>query len=161
MNCRERLEAYLQENRVRYEVQQHPAAYTAQQIAAAEHISGKLIAKVVMAVADERMVMLVLPGHHRVDLDRAGALLGSRRFRLAQEREFGPLFPDCDIGAMPPFGHFYGIPVYVDAALADDQWIYYQVGTHTETMKVNYADYERLVRPLLLEFSRSPGTAAR
>lgn len=158
MECRERLETYLRDQQVPFAVHRHPIAFTAQEIAAAEHIPGKLIAKVVMAVADGRMVMLVLLGHHQVDLDRAAAALGAREFRLAGEREFGPLFPDCDTGSMPPFGHFYNVPVYVDRAVTEAEQIFFQAGRHTETISLAYADFERLERPQVLDFSDRPLT---
>ncbi len=156
MKCREKLETYLRDNAVPYQVQHHPLAYTAQEVAASEHISGKLLAKVVMALADGKMVMLVLPGPYHVDLAKTAAELGARDARLAQEREFAADFPDCEVGAEPPFGNLYGLPVYVDRSLTQDETIVFRAGTHTDTMSLKYADFERLVKPTVADFARQP-----
>lgn len=154
MSCKDRLEGYLRENKVPFQVVHHPLAYTAQEVAAAEHVPGKLVAKVVMAYAGDKIVMLALPAPFRVDLGKATAALGAEDVRLAQEEEFAPLFPDCEVGAMPPFGNLYDVPVYVDKALAEDETIVFQAGTHTDTVSMKYADYQRLVKPRVAEFAR-------
>ena len=153
MNCKERLEAYLRDNKVPFQVQHHPVAYTAQEIAASEHVPGKMLAKVVMAFADGKMVMLALPAPYRVDLAKAGAVLGAKEVRLAHEEEFAAAFADCEVGAMPPFGNLYDLPVYVDKALAEDETIVFQSGTHTDTISMKYADFERLAKPAVAEFA--------
>src|SRR5688572_5857491 len=104
MSGKERLEAYLQENNVSYQVQEHAVAYTAQEIAESEHIPGKILAKVVMAIAGGELIMLVLPAPNRIDLAKAGLALGTAEVRLAEEEEFATVFHDSDIGAMHPFG---------------------------------------------------------
>ncbi len=153
MKCKDRLETYLRDNLVPYEVQHHPSAFTAQDVAASEHLPGRLVAKVVMLVANGKMVMLVLPAPGRVHLPEIGRILSSRDIRLAEEVEFAALFPDCEVGAMPPFGNIYNVPVYVDKDLARQKTIYFQVGTHTDTMSVRFADYEWLVKPIVATFS--------
>jgi Ala-tRNA(Pro) deacylase len=153
MNCRERIEMYLREMAVPYEAQHHPRAFTAQDVAASEHLPGRLVAKVVMLVADGRMVMLVLPAPARVHLPETGRILGARDVRLAEEGEFASIFRDCEVGAMPPFGNLYNVPVYVDRALASEETIYFQAGTHTDTMSMRFADFERLVNPVVAAFS--------
>lgn len=153
MQCKDRLEAYLRDNRVPFQVQHHPLAYTAQEVAASEHIAGRLLAKVVIVFADGKTVMLVLPAPSRVDRARAAAVLGASEVRLAKEREFAATFPDCEPGAMPPFGNLYNLPVYVDRALTEDETIYFQAGTHTDTMSLKYADFARLVNPTVAEFA--------
>lgn len=155
MGCKEDLEAYLREQQVPYQLQHHPVAYTAQEVAASEHVPGRLMAKVVMLVADGKTVMAVLPAPFQVDLDRAGGHLGAADVRLAREDEFAALFPGCEIGAMPPFGNLYGIPVYVDTALAEDETIVVQAGTHTDTISLRYADFQRVVRPTEADLRRS------
>jgi len=114
MTCKERLEAYLREQQAPFAIQHHRAAYSAQDVAASEHIPGKLVAKVVMAFADGKLVMLVLPASHRVDLVRASTAIGAKSVYLAGERELAVAFPDCEVGTMPPFGNLYYVPVYVD-----------------------------------------------
>ena len=111
MECRDRLEDYLRKNGVPFEVQHHPRAITAQEVAASEHVPGRMLAKVVMVLADGEMVMLTLPAPYQVDLEKVGKMLGAEEARLADEEEFEGAFPDCEIGAMSPFGNLYDLPV--------------------------------------------------
>jgi Ala-tRNA(Pro) deacylase len=161
MQSKERLEAYLREHQVPYQEQQHARAFTAQDVAATEHIPGKLVVKVVIAFADGKMVMLALPASYRVDFARAGEALGAREVRLASEAELHAAFPDCEVGAMPPFGNLYQLPVYVDRHLAEDETIVFPVGTHTETMRLRYTDFARLVNPTVVEFAYPAQMALR
>ncbi len=161
MPCKEKLESYLHQEQIPFQVQQHPVAFTAQDIAAREHIPGKQVAKVVIVFADGKQTMLVLPAPYRVDFTRVASALGAREVRLADEIELGVAFPDCDVGAMPPFGNLYQLPVYVDKRLAEDDTITFPVGTHTETMSLKYADFARLVTPILAEFSQPAQAALR
>jgi Ala-tRNA(Pro) deacylase len=154
MGCKEHLEAYLRENKVPFQVQHHAVAYTAQEVAAAEHVPGRMLAKVVILLGDGSLAMFVLPAPARVDLDRAAAVLGAKEVRLAHEEEFADRFPGCEVGAMPPFGSLYDLPVYVDRSLAEDETIVFEAGTHTDTMSMKYADYERLAKPKPAEFAR-------
>ena len=153
MECRERLENYLRENQVRFEEHHHPRAVSAQEVAASEHVPGRMLAKTVMVLADGEMVMLALPAPYQVDLEKAAAALGVDEVRLAEEEEFEDSFPDCEVGAMPPFGNLYGVPVYVEKTLAEDETIVFRSGTHTETMSVTYTDFERLVEPIVVQFA--------
>lgn len=153
MTCRERLETYLRANQVPFQVQEHPIAYTAQGVADSEHLPGKLMVKVVMVIADGEIIMLALPTSRRLNLARVRAALGATEVRLAREWDFAAIFPDCEIGAMPPFGNLYNLPVYVDATLAEDDEIFFQAGTHTATMSIRYADFERLVQPRYADFA--------
>ena len=157
MICKERLEAYLREQQVPFQVQQHRLAYTAQDVATIEHIPNTLMAKVVIVFADGTLTMLVLPASHRVDLTQVGPATGAKEVFLAGEREIAIAFPDCEVGAMPPFGNLYGVPVYVDRLLAEDETIVFQAGTHTDTISMTYADYAQLVRPRVVELGRSSG----
>jgi Ala-tRNA(Pro) deacylase len=154
VTCKDRLEAYLRDNQVAFETQHHRTAFTAQQVAESEHIPGRLLAKVVMAVADGELIMLVLPATNRIDLAQVATILDAREVRLASEAEFASIFSDCEIGAMPPFGNLYGVPVYVDKILAEDETIYCQAGTHTDTISLKYADFARLVEPTVTDFAR-------
>jgi Ala-tRNA(Pro) deacylase len=153
MTCKERLEAYLMQQRVPFEVERHRTAYTAREIAASEHIPSKLVAKAVMIFADGEMTMLVLPATYQVDLDQVRKLLGTKFVRMAEEPEFASFFLDCEIGAMPPFGNLYDIPVYVDTHLTEDALIVFPAGTHTETMSVHYQDFDRVVKPIVGKFA--------
>ena len=157
MECKERLETYLREHRVPFEVQHHAQVFTAQEIAGSEHVPGKMFAKVVIVVADGELVMLALPAPYVVDFGRLKAVLNAKDVRLAEEREFAGSFPDCDIGAMPPFGHLYDLPTYADKSLAEDETIVFNAGTHTDTVTLQFADYQRLAKPTLADFGRRPG----
>ena len=154
MSCKERLVQYLQEQGVSFQVHDHRTAYTAEQMAAAEHIPGKRVAKAVMAFADDKLVMLVLPATYLVDRAQAARALGAREVRLAGETEFAAPFPDCEVGALPVFGNLYGLPVYADKSLTADETITSPAGTHTESLSIRYADFERLVKPAVVELGR-------
>lgn len=156
MKCQEQLEQYLRERQVAYQIQHHPQAYTAQQIAECEHISGKKVAKSVVVLSDNVKVLLVLPASQRVDLDKVRAELGAQNVILAHEEEFRSSFPDCEVGAMPPFGNLYNIPVCVETSLARQENIVFPIGTHTETMSLKYADFARLVQPKVADFALKP-----
>lgn len=153
MRCKERLQEHLGASGVPFEVEQHRVAYTAQDLAAAEHISGKRVAKTVIAMADGRPMMLVLAASNQADMEAVENDLGASEVRLAREDEFASLFPDCEVGAMPPFGSLYGMPVWVERALTRASEITFPVGSHRESMRVKYADFERLERPSIHDFA--------
>lgn len=163
MTILKRLQDYLDGQKVRYQVLGHEEAYTAPEIAHALHVSGKMLAKVVIVKADERFVMTVLPSNWRIDFEHLKDTLGARHVRLATEDEFKGLFPDCQIGAMPPFGNLYGLEVYVDQALAQDEEIVFQAGTHLGAIKLRYQEFADLVHPKVAEFHTplaSPATGS-
>ena len=153
MKCRERMEKYLRENGVGFEVKTHDQAFTMQEVAAALHVPGNQVAKVVIVCADKEKVMLVLPAPYRMNVDLVRDLVGAKTIRLAKEEEFADLFPDCATGAMPPFGNLYGVPVYVDRSMAEEPDMVFRIGTHRETMKIPYADFVRLAQPVVGDFS--------
>ena len=154
--CLERLKQYLSNAQVAYTVTEHPASYTAQELAQIEHISGRLIAKVVMLVADGKPVMVVVPGVMKLDLRAIRKTLETHDVRLTLEGELAHLFPDCEVGAMPPFGNLYNVPVYVDDRLTRDPVILFNAGTHRWTITMTYADYARLVQPVTGDFAKEP-----
>jgi Ala-tRNA(Pro) deacylase len=153
MTVLKKLKDYLEKNQARYEVGIHERVYTSQEIAAALHVPGKELAKVVMVKADGKMVMLVLPASYRIDTKKLKRVLQSKRIGIAKEKDFEELFPDCEVGAMPPFGNLYNLEVWVDQVLAADEFIVFQAGTHVETLKIKYDDYARLVNPKMGDFS--------
>jgi Ala-tRNA(Pro) deacylase len=153
MQSKDRLEAYLRDNRVAFQTQHHPLAYTSQEVAASEHVPGRLVVKVVIVDADGKQIMLALPATHRVNLDKVSRVLGAEHVRLAEEREFEATFPDCELGAMSPFGNLYNVPVYVDHHLTDEDTIICEAGTHTETISLAYADFARLAQPTVADFA--------
>jgi Ala-tRNA(Pro) deacylase len=142
-----RLKEMLDEAKVSYEVFNHPLAYTSQEIAAVQHISGNEIAKVVMLDVDGTLFMGVIAGSDKISLDTARSSLGAIRVRLATEDEFISRFPGCEIGAMPPFGNFFGMKVIVDPALEKDKYIYFNAGNHVQTVRLAYKDFLALVKP--------------
>jgi len=156
------LAAYLRRQHVLFAIHQHRRANTARDVALIEHIPPQFMAKVVVVVADGALAMLVLPAAYRVDLARLAAALGVRELRLVGERELVRAFPDCEVGAMPPFGNLYNMPVYVDRHLTEDETFVFQSGSHTETIGMLYSDFARLVRPIVLDFaaSKRPQNAA-
>jgi Ala-tRNA(Pro) deacylase len=160
--CMERLAAYLRQEGVPFHTQHHPEAYTAREVAVSEHLSGDAVAKVVVVFADGKPALLVLPASARVDTEEAGAALGARVARLATEEELAQLFPDCEVGTMPPFGNLYDLPVNVDESLSTNPQLVFQAGTHADTMSVRYGDFERLVRPHVARFAhRQLGLSGR
>lgn len=156
MTVLRRLKDYLDSQKVPYETLTHQEAYTAPEIAQSLHVPGKDLAKVVMVKAAERFVMTVLPANWKVDLKRLKEVFQTSHVRLATEEEFKTLFPDCDVGAMPPFGNLYGLDVYVDQSLTQDENIVFQAGTHVDAVKVRYQDFARLVQPKVAEFHQAP-----
>jgi len=153
MAARQRLEKYLREEGVQFETISHPVAYTAQEVAAAQHTPGSQLAKVAMVDADGEMVMLVLPASYRIDFPKLRAALAAKKVRLAKEEEFAGVFTDSEVGAMPPFGNLYEVPVYVDASLSKVGDMVFKAGSHTNSLKMKYADYERLAKPEVIDFA--------
>ena len=142
-----KLKEALDEAKISYEVYNHALAYTAQEIAAKQHFPGKEMAKVVMLDVDGTLVMGVIPGSRKISLEMVRVSLGAKKARLATEDEFISRFPDCEIGAMPPFGNLFGLKVYVDPALEQDEHIYFNAGNHVQTVRMKYADFAWLVKP--------------
>ena len=143
----ERLKDYLNNENVKYVTIQHSEAFTANEIAESAHISGKELAKTVMFKIDGEMAMVVVPGSSQVDLDRLKLAVGSGNVDLADEDEFKDEFPDCEVGAMPPFGNLYGMRVYVSQGVREDEEIAFNAGSHTELIRLAYRDFERLAQP--------------
>lgn len=141
---------YLDEHDKKYVVVKHSPAFTAQEVAASAHIPGKEMVKTVMVKADGDMKMIVLPSTHDVDFDVIKDALKVDEVELATEPEFENMFPDCELGAMPPFGNFYDMETLVAEALTEDEEIAFNAGTHKELVKMNYNDFAELVNPKIL-----------
>jgi Ala-tRNA(Pro) deacylase len=148
-----KLKAFLDENKIKYISIQHSSAYTAQEIAAIAHIPGKDLAKTVMIKIDGKLAMAVLPASYKISFEHMKETLGVKEVRLAYEQEFMDKFPDCEVGAMPPFGNIYGIDVYVADSLAEDEEIAFNACSHTELIKMKFNDFERLAKPKKIKFS--------
>ena len=148
-----KLKAFLDENEVRYMTLTHSSAYTSQEIAASAHVSGKEFAKTVIIKINGEMAMAILPASYHIDFDSLKEIFGTKNVSLASEAEFKGRFPDCEIGAMPPFGNLYGLGVYVADSITKNDMIAFNAGSHTEVIKLSYTDYQRLVKPWVFRFS--------
>ena len=151
----QKLKEFLDSQKVKYVTIYHSPAFTAQEIAASAHVPGKELAKTVMVKIDGKMAMAVLPASFRVDMDLLRDVTGASSVELAGEKEFKDMFPACEVGAMPPFGNLYDMDVYVADVLAEDEEIAFNAGSHTELVRLAYADFERLVKPKVVELIRS------
>lgn len=145
-----RLHSLLNTQHAPYVPLSHERSVTALDTAAAMHVQRELFAKTVMLKVDGALAMMVMPAPYRVDLHRLSLALGGAVVELAEEAEFRGAFPDCEVGAMPPFGHLYGMPVYVDSRLAQQSEIAFNAGTHTDAVRMPYTEFERLAQPELL-----------
>ena len=145
-----KLKDFLDSNQIKYRSIRHSPAYTAQEIAASAHISGKMIAKTVMIKVDGKMAMAVLPAENQVHFDFIQRALKTQAIKLAGEQEFKDMFPDCEVGAMPPFGNLYGMDVYVSETLAEDEEIAFNAGTHRELIMLSYNDFYQLAKPRII-----------
>lgn len=148
-----RLKEFLDSNNVKYITISHSRAFTAQETATSAHIAGKELAKTVMVKIDGKMAMAVLPASCNVDLELLKDVTNSSTIELADEKEFQDLFPDCEVGAMPPFGNLYQIEVFAAESLSKDEEFAFNAGTHRELIKTSYKDFERLVKPKVAKFS--------
>ncbi len=141
------LKDYLDENDIKYVSILHSMAFTAVDIAKSAHIPSRELAKTVIIEVDGEMAMAVVPANYKVKLDILKEALGTEDIRLAEEAEFTPRFPDCEVGAMSPFGCLYDMDVYVAESLSEDDKIAFNAGSHLEIIQMDYKDYENLVKP--------------
>lgn len=149
----QKLKAFLDDNTVQYVSIKHSPAYSAQQVAASAHIPGKELAKTVILGIDDEFAMAVLPASYRVHLGHLKTALSATHVELATESEIEQLFPDCEKGAMPPFGNLYELKVYVARELTQDEEIAFSAGTHREVIKMAYRDFEKLVQPEVIDLT--------
>ena len=150
-----KLREYLDKNKVKYTAISHSPKYTAQEIAASAHVPGKDLAKTVIVKVDGVMAMTVMPAPEKIDFGALKKALGAKNVELASEQEFADNFPQCEPGAMPPFGNLYDMDVYVAEHLAEDEEIVFNAGSHTELFKLAYSDFEKLVQPKRMRFTTS------
>jgi len=149
-----KLKEYLDSHKIEYITINHSLAYTAQRIAASAHIPGKEIAKTVVIKADGKLIMAVLPASCKINLALLKDSISAGTVEIATEKEFSSLFPDCEVGAMPPFGNLYDMKVFVAEKLLSDEVIAFNAGSHRELIKLSFKDYERLVKPKVIKFCR-------
>src|SRR5258707_3880833 len=148
-----KLKDFLDKERIKYVTILHSTAYTAQEVAASAHIRGKELAKPVIVELDDKMAMAVVPANRKIVLQDLREVTGCDQVKFASEEEFQKKFPDCETGAMPPFGNLYGMEVYVAESLAQNDQIAFNAGSHTEVIQLAYQDFERLVHPKVLSFT--------
>jgi Ala-tRNA(Pro) deacylase len=144
---------FLDKEGVNYDITEHKPTFTAQHMAAEEHEPGKYVAKPVVVKADGKNIMCVLAACYKIDLRKLKSQLGAKSLELVEEEQMGKLFPDCELGAEPPFGNLYDMPTIMDKALEKDDHIMFQAGSHEKAVRMSMADYRKLVTPKLLEFS--------
>jgi Ala-tRNA(Pro) deacylase len=147
-----KLKEFLDNHGVKYVSIRHSPAFTATEVADSSHVAGRDFAKTIVVRIDDSFALVVLPASRRLVLADLRELLQTPLVRLATEAEIRDLFPDCELGAMPPFGHLYGLPVYVAESLVNEPEIAFNAGTHTEVIKMSYEDFDGLVRPVVLDF---------
>ena len=153
----QQLKEFLDSRGVKYVSIMHSLAFTAQEVAASAHVSGKEMVKTLVVKLDGRMALVALPASDKVDLHEVKEATGAKQVELATEAEFGSRFPGCDLGAMPPFGNLYGMDTFVTQGLTRDREIAFNAGTHTEVIRMSYADFERLVMPKVISAAVTPG----
>jgi Ala-tRNA(Pro) deacylase len=150
----QKLTSLLERNRIHYKAFKHPTAYTAQGVASVMHVPGRQVAKTVVLEVDGKFVLAVLPAPCHVDLQRFREAAGATSVSLADEVEFRKLFPGCEPGAEPPFGHLYGLPTWVDASLAEDEFITFNGGSHDDAVRIRYEEFVQLAQPRVARFAR-------
>jgi Ala-tRNA(Pro) deacylase len=149
----QKLKKYLDENKIKYISINHSSVFTSQEIAASAHIPGEELAKTVIIKADDKMAMAVLPASYKISFEYLKSILDADDVRLAYEQEFMDKFPDCEVGAMPPFGNLYGLEVYMSESLSAAEEIAFNACSHTELIRMNLKDFINLVRPKVVKFS--------
>ncbi len=150
----EKLRVFLDENHAEYTHTVHPLAYTAREVASVEHLPSREVAKTVVVFGDEGYHMIVVPASKLVDFQEVRLTLGFTHARLATEEEVGRLFPDCELGAMPPFGNLYGMTVHLDSSLAAEEMIAFNGGSHRDVVHMHTDEYRALVHPTVVSLAR-------
>jgi Ala-tRNA(Pro) deacylase len=148
-----KLKEFLDKEGIKYISIVHSTAYTAQEVAASAHITGRELAKTVIVELDGEMAMAVLPANRKIVLQDLRDVTGSEQVKFASEEDFQRKFPDCETGAMPPFGNLYGMEVYVAESLTRNEEIAFNAGSHTEVIKLDFRDFEQLVHPRVVSFT--------
>jgi Ala-tRNA(Pro) deacylase len=156
MTTLDRLIALLEMREIFYTHDLHPLTYTARETASAEHVAPRSFAKSVIVHFSDGFAMAVLPADRHVDLEELRLAFGSRQLRLATETELQELFPECELGAMPPFGNgtLFDIPVWCDGLIMAEEQIAFNAGTHRDVVRIGTEDWEQLVKPSVLAFAQ-------
>lgn len=154
MQLPNQLQKFLDSHNAKYAVSTHHTAYTAREVASVEHLPAREVAKVVMVFGDGKYHMIVIPANRLVDFQEVRHTLGLSQARLATENELAKLFPDCELGAMPPIGPMYGLPIYLDSSLLDEDMIAFNAGTHRDVVHMKTEDYRNMVQPTMVSLAR-------
>ena len=152
MTVSAKIKELLDKQHIGYQILEHSIAYTAMEIAGAQHVPGKQLIKSVIVKADGQYLMCVLPAIHLIDFDKLKKVTGAKKIELAKEKDIQKLFPEYEVGAEPPFGQLYGLYVYVDKLLQENEEIVFNAGTHTDMIKIKWKDFEKLTKPRLADF---------
>ena len=147
---------YLDSNKVEYQVVEHDPAFSAHEVAVTTHIPDSEIAKAVLLHIGDHFWMAVLRADQRINQQLIKRTFGAKHVCLAHEEDLAVRFPDCQLGAMPPFGNLYGIPVLVEESLAEDEEILFNACTHTKAVRMKFRDFRRLVKPAIAGFAETP-----
>ena len=148
-----KLKEFLDSQAVKYLKIAHSPAYTAREVAQSLHIKGHKVAKTVIIFIEGTMAMAVMPANRSIDFDHFRKSIGEKEIKLATEGQFKDAFPDCEVGAMPPFGNLYGMEVYADEHLTEDEDIFFNACSHSELVRMSYQDFERLVKPRVVKLT--------
>ena len=160
MSIPKRIRMYLDSQNVPFEWLKHPEAFTAQEVAHALHLSGKRLAKTVVVQADSRMAMVLLPASHRLIMSELKGVLEAREVYLVSEEQLAATFPGCDLGAIPPLGDLFGMDVWVDRTIADQEEVVFNAGSHVDAVRMKYHDFAALSKPRIGRFSEIRGAEA-
>jgi Ala-tRNA(Pro) deacylase len=152
MESLKKVKEFLESKRISYQLLEHTPAFTALETAEAQHVPGRQLIKTVIVDADGTLVMCVLPSTHKIDFDQLGKILRSSKVQLAEEKKLKILFPEYELGAMPPFGQLAGLKVYADKVLEENETVAFNAGTHTDLIRIKFKDYVRLTNPVLADF---------
>jgi Ala-tRNA(Pro) deacylase len=154
MPISKKLRDFLTKNKISFEAMQHSVAYTAQEIAQAQHVPGNETIKSVIVKVDGKCVMCVLPATYKIDLEKLKKVLNGKTLQLAGEEDLSKLFPDYELGAEPPFGNLYGLDVYVDSSLQNNETVVFNAGTHTDTVRLAFSDFTKLAKPQFADIGK-------
>ena len=144
--------AYLKKQKVKFKHMTHEEKFTSQEVAAAQHVPGGQLMKAVLVKADKEFTLAVLSANHKIDFKKLAKALGVKKASLAAEADMAKLFPDVEVGAEPPFGKLYNVPTVVDEFLAHDEEVVFQAGTHKDTVRMKWVDYEKIEGPKVAAF---------
>lgn len=147
-----RIQAFFDERKADYETVRHTPTFSARELAHEDHVPERKVAKTVVFLGDDVYAMAVLPSDERIAMEDLRHALGLKELRLATEAEMLDLFPDCEVGAVPPIGPLFDLPVYVDSRLTEQDRIEFNGGTHRDEIRMTYAEFARLAEPIVTKF---------